>query len=466
VEYGNGELQGDMMVDIPCNWKRLLVAVSCVILAAGTARAATYRIAERIEIDQVPSWFPVGFCLLTHDDHQCVAYYNAKHEMIVAKRGLAERAWQKVKLPSKVGWDSHNYITMAVDSRGDLHLSGNMHCVPLIYFRTQKPGDITTFKRLPMTGKEEQRCTYPRFMQNADGDLIFMYRSGGSGNGRRFFNAYDTETRQWQRFLSGALFEGQGKRNAYPMGPMKGPDGRFHVVWVWRDTPDCATNHHLSYARSRDMKHWETAAGDAVPLPFLLEHSGTWVDAVPSGGGIINGCERLAFDSANRPIVSYHKADAKGHMQIYVARFEDGEWQPRAVTTWDKRIVFGGRGAMPFIGIRLSGLTRIDANRFFIGYRHRDYGSGRVVLDEKTLMPAGGSVTVPSEYPPELRRSTIKFDGIRVKTAGDLGESDSPDTKYVLRWETLGAHHDRPRKPPLPPASTLQLVKLVRTRER
>ena len=28
------------------------------------------------------------------------------------------------------------------DDDGQIHLCGNMHCVPLIYFRTEKPGDI------------------------------------------------------------------------------------------------------------------------------------------------------------------------------------------------------------------------------------------------------------------------------------------------------------------------------------
>jgi hypothetical protein len=33
-----------------------------------------------------------------------------------------------------------------------------------------------------------------------------------------------------------------------------------------------------------------------------------------------------------------------------------------------------------------------------------------------------------------------------------------------LRWQTLVANHDRPRKPPLPPPSVLQLIKLERLR--
>lgn len=59
-------------------------------------------------------------------------------------------------------------------------------------------------------------------------------------------------------------------------------------------------------------------------------------------------------------------------------------------------------------------------------------------------------------------RPTIDFEGISVRLSRDLGESSSePGVRYVLRWETLGAHHDRPRDPPLPPASALRLVRLV-----
>lgn len=445
---------------------RLLTAVLVFSASAACgislACAATYRIADTIEIDTVPSWFPVGFCLLTHNGRQYVAYYNERHQMIVASRGLGDRTWQTVELPSKVGWDSHNYITMAVDRSGNLHLAGNMHCVPLIYFRMQRPGDITTLERLPMTGQEEQRCTYPRFLADAGGNLLFTYRSGGSGNGRRFYNRYDAATKTWTRFLDTPLFEGEGKRNAYPLGPIKGPDGMFHVVWVWRDTPDCATNNHLSYARSRDLKHWEAACGTPVSLPLTLDQRLLCVDPIPSGGGIINGCEKLTFDSNKRPIISYHKLDEDGHMQIYVARLQEGNWQRHAITAWDKRVHFEGRGAMPFIGIAITQLKKLETDRFFIKYRHRDYGSGHIVLDEKTLRPVDGEVVLPSDYPKELTKPTLGLEGIRVKLASDLGEAAVADTKYVLRWETLPAHHDRPREPPLPPASVLQLIKLVR----
>jgi len=452
----------------------LTVLLLCTSSAYSEAAESKYRVVDSIEIDKVPSWFPVGFCLLTHGDQQYVAYYNEKHQMIAAQRGLDERTWQKAELPSKVGWDSHNYITMCVDSRGDIHLAGNMHCVPLIYFRTQTPGDATTFQREAMTGKQENRCTYPRFLKDADGNLLFMYRNGGSGNGRRFYNAYNVEKKTWSKFLDGPLFDGDGKRNAYPIGPKKMKDGLFHVVWVWRDTPDCATNHHLSYARSRDLKNWTTAGGKPVTLPLTLEQTELCIDPVPPKGGIINGCQRLAFDSKGRPMVSYHKLDENGHMQIYVTRFEDGKWQGRAITKWKKNVHFSGGGAMPFIGIRISGLTKHAPGVLAITYRHRDYGRGKVLVDEGTFQPLKSNAVdagkqpetlhgiTTSEYPSGLLEPTIDFEGIRVKLSGDSGRTKEPKVKYVLHWETLDANRDRPRKPPLPPASTLKLLKLQR----
>jgi len=435
------------------------------MLAGNQANAgeSPWRVAERVDVEKVPSWFPVGFSLLTHGQRQYVAYYDAKHHMTVGARTLGERLWQLVKLDSKVGWDSHNGITMTADANGDLHLSGNMHCVPLIYFRTEKPGDITTFRRLPMTGEDERRCTYPHFLNDAAGRLVFHYRDGGSGNGRRLYNVYDAKSRTWSRLLKTPLFDGQGKRNAYPGGPLVGPDKRFHAYWVWRDNPDCATNNNLSYARSSDLIHWETAAGDAVELPMTLETEGLIVDPIPSHGGIINGGARLVFDSQRRPMLAYHKSDAKGNMQFYVARFDQGKWTRRVITAWEKPVKFSGRGAMPFIGIRISTPRRIADGVWAVGYRHRDYGRGEVAFSEATLEPVAVKIPPrPPGLPAELSRPEIKFKGIRVRTTGDLGDSGDPNVRYVLKWDVLPPNYDRKRKGPLPPASMLRLYKLIR----
>ncbi len=419
------------------------------------------KVEKVMEIAEVPAGFRVGFCLLTTQEIQYVAYYDAQRRMTIALRALDSDKWQYQVLPSEVGWDSHNYITMAVDDDGHLHVSGNMHAEPLIYFRTEKPGDISTLKGVPMTGENEQRCTYPKFMRDGSNRLLFHYRDGGSGDGNEIYNVYDLKTKMWKRLLDKPLTDGQGKMNAYMQGPSRGPDGWFHLVWVWRDTPDCATNHHLSHARSKDLIHWESVFGESVELPLTLDENKLWVDPVPSGGGMINGGQKLNFDSESRPIITYHKSDADGNMQIYAARPEDGEWTIHKLTDWSEPVKFSGGGTMGFIGITISGLSRAEAGTLTMTYRHRDYGSGRLVIDEKTMRPVKKEIKVVPEYPEELNTLQSDFEGMEIRRAGDIGDSHNDAVSYILQWETLGANRDRPRQPPLPEPSKLRLYKLT-----
>jgi hypothetical protein len=52
------------------------------------------------------------------------------------------------------------------------------------------------------------------------------------------------------------------------------------------------------------------------------------------------------------------------------------------------------------------------------------------------------------------------FSGMLKQVRGDSGEAQ--DAAYLLVWETLAAHRDRPREPPLPEPSLLRVVRLAR----
>lgn len=438
------------------------------ILALGTfsaTKAAASPPESKIKkswvIGKVPAAFPVGFGLHTDGNRQYVAYYDETRQMTVTARTLGSDDWQYHRLPSHIQWDSHNYVTLATDQDGHLHVSGNMHNVPLVYFRTRKPGDVSTLERAGMTGANEASVTYPRFFKDDDGHLVFTYRDGGSGRGRQIINRYDAVTREWSRLLDDPILDGEGKRSAYPHPITKGPDGFYHLVWVWRDTPDCATNHHLSHARSMDLVHWESAAGEQVALPIRLSDERLWVDPIPSGGGIINGCEKLTFDRDRRPIITYHKSDAEGNMQIYAARFENGKWTHRALSDWDTPIQFGGGGSMAFIGISISGLKPVEPGVMALSYRHRDDGSGILTVSEETLKPLKRKVSSISDLPPALREVRSKFPGMEIRRSNDTGNPSASDTRYLLQWETLGANRDLPREPPLPEPSELILYQLL-----
>ena len=256
--------------------RSLFAAVVTVSICNSVARAATTapappRVVKVIDVAPVWSGHPVGFALLTHGDTQFVGFYDAQRRMTIGSRALDSDRWTFQVLPTSVGWDSHNYIEMTFDDANQLHVAGNMHASPLTYFRTTRPLDVTSLKQVPaMVGRDEQRATYPSFLRGPANELIFTYRDGRSGNGNQIYDVYDTAKQTWSRLLDQPLTDGQGHANAYFRGPTRGPDGYFHLVWVWRNTPACETNHDLCYARSKDLRHWETSGGKPLPLPITL----------------------------------------------------------------------------------------------------------------------------------------------------------------------------------------------------
>ncbi len=415
------------------------------------------RVLEKVMVDKVWSGHPVGFSLLTRGDRQFAAYYDADRHMTVAARKLDETDWHRVRLPEELNWDSHNSVTIAVDSTDCLHLSGNMHVHPLVYFRTAKPLDIGTFERAPMTGERENRVTYPAFLKGPAAELIFTYRDGSSGNGDQLYNVYDSAQRAWRRLLDTPLCSGNGKMNAYLNGLVAGPDGRFHLCWVWRDTPACETNHDVSYARSRDMVHWENAVGEALELPITIETKGVVVDPVPPGGGVINGNTKVGFDRQNRTVVSYHKYDAAGKTQIYNARLEDGAWKIYQTSDWDYRWEFSGGGAIPF-EVGVSPVSVAADGSLLQSFSHAKRGDGTWKLDEVTLKPVG-TVQDPNRLPGELGRLESALSDMHIRRSEDLGGGSEPGVRFLLQWETLGANRDRPRDGAPPPPSVLWLVK-------
>ncbi len=399
-----------------------------------------------------PAWagHPVGFALVASKTRLYAAWYAADRHLTVAQRPFRGGKWRSVTLDTAVGWDSHNSIAMAVDSAGRLHVAANMHVSKLVYYLSGRSGAVTGLKRVPVLidARRESSMTYPFFLKDAQGRLIFKYRDGGSGHGNDIYDVFDAGTARWAPLLATPLTEGEGVRNAYPAGPAAGPDGLFHLVWVWRDTPDAATNHDLSYARSRDLIHWENADGTRLDLPMRLGADDV-VDPVPAHGGMINNNTLIGFDADKRPLIAYHKYDADGHTQVYVARFENGHWHTAQASEWNTyRWDFGGNGSLVF-EITLQS----------------PYQQGDEIVVPVTRL---GRATNLSLNAADLSRLT-ETDAPSSPFAADLASIAVPAGQqinettltagghnYLLAWTTLPQNRDLPRDT-IPPSSPLYL---------
>lgn len=430
------------------------------------------RVKQRIPIEPVVSDHWVGFGLLVDGDTEYAAYYNADRRMTIASRKLGSDKWTTQTLPSVAGYDSHNYIALGADKNGNLHVSGNMHVHQLIYFRTERPGDITSLKQHGrMVGDQELRVTYPKFLRSPDGELIFIYRDGSSGNGADIYNIFDTESGKWKRLLDRPLVEGRNNEtgqsmNAYVNGPLLGPDGYYHSTWVWRDTPAAETCHDLSYARSKDLIHWETIDGKPLELPITLADEGTIVDPVPVEGGIINGTGKIGFDKQNRPVIAYHKFDESGATQMYLARYDNGKWTAHKITDWTHRWEPKGGGTLQF-DVHHSPLSYDPAIGYYIQMSNTHHGSGIWQVDPQTLQ-LGEKIDprrLPGYRPAELNQRTHEDPRMQVRfsnIAEHMGWSQPEGSRHYLRWETLPINKDKPHPGPQPAPSLLELIEVER----
>ena len=434
-----------------CRTVAVIVAAFCVLTSQAVSGSEP-EILEGVRVERVWSGHPVRFAVQTAADRQFVAYYDGQRRMTVAMRFLDSARWTFHRLPSTLGWDSHNYVTLAVDNEGFVHVSGNMHGDPLVYFRSARPYDISEFERPGMVGKLERRVTYPLFLQGPDGELFFQYRNGTSGDGDQIFNRYDASRRQWSRHLAQPLLDGEGEVSAYLSGPVSGPDGYFHLVWMWRDTPKGNTNHHISYTRSPDLRSWETVDGRRIGLPITRSTAGVVVDPVESGGGLAGIAFGVGWDSLGRPVVTYSKYDPGGRSQAYNARWEGKRWVIRQTSDWSYEWQLSKSGSLaPDIVVRP---VRMDGDDGLIQwYEHVEAGEGGWVLDEVLLRPIGA--LEPPRWIRELRRVESSFPGMEVREFAFDRTGD-----YLLRWETLPHNRDRPRRGPLPEPSMLKVYRL------
>jgi len=409
-------------------------------------------------IDRVWSGHSVRFALVTTKTDIVIGYYDANRQLTVARRRKAGGGWTYQKLDTWNDWDSHNYIAIAEDSAGRLHVAANMHSSPMTMFVSDPSGDVRSLKRVAelVDVKLERSATYPIFLRDRVGRLIFKYRNGSSGNGDEIYDVLDAETGKWARLTAAPLVDGEGQRNAYFMGPVIGPDNGFHIAWVWRETPMAETNHDLSYAKSPDLIHWFKADGTPLPLPIKLKDAEI-VDPVPERGGMINNNTLLGFDEQGRVTITYHKFDSAGNTQIYLARYlgkaRKTGWERAQISRWKNyRWDFSGGGSLKseiFVGGAQpigDGLLKVPVIRLGQSIDFIVRSSDLSLVEERPVVSLADQLKAVVKTPDDMQVNIVN-------AQGDQGEV------YALVWNARPPHRDM-AAPDIPDPTTLLFMTL------
>ncbi|MGM8361645.1 BNR repeat-containing protein [Flavobacterium sp. ARAG 55.4] len=278
--------------------------------------------------------------LTTFKGIQYTAYYNQEGKMVLAKRKLNSQKWDVV-VTSYAGnvKDAHNDISIAIDSKGFLHVSWDHHDTHLRYARSTQPYSLELGKELPMTGTDEAKVTYPEFHNLPNGKLLFCYRSGASGRGNMIMKVYDVETQKWTA-LQNNLINGENQRSAY-WQICVGEKG-IYLSWVWRESWDVSTNHDICYAFSADGgQTWQKSTGEKYQLPITKATAEIAWEVSPNSS-LINQTSMTVDENGNPYIASYWDND--GVPQYKVVYLKEGKWNLINTDFHHKTFALGGGG--------------------------------------------------------------------------------------------------------------------------
>jgi rhamnogalacturonyl hydrolase YesR len=269
--------------------------------------------------------------LITEGAVQYAAFYAHDHTLVLARRTLGANAWitQCTSYSASVD-DAHRAVAIAIDGAGFLHVAWDHHGNALNYARGVAAGSLELGPRQAMTGQNEDNVTYPAFLRLASGDLLFFYRDGGSGRGNLALNRYDTAADTWSQ-VHANLLDGEGRRNAYASATID-PKGVLHLAWVWRESPDVATNHDIAYARSDDAGvSWKTVAGAPLRVPITAD-AADYALRIGQNRSLMNP-PSIAADNNSRPYVANYWCPEGSNIPQYHLVHHDGQrWHVQQIT--------------------------------------------------------------------------------------------------------------------------------------
>jgi hypothetical protein len=300
-----------------------------------------------------------------------------------------------------------------------------------------------------MTGANEEKVSYPQFFRMPRGDLIFFYRDGASGRGNLVLNRYDLAAQKWTQLHSN-LISGEDQRNAYPQACVD-THGVIHLSWVWRESPDVATNHDLCYARSEDGgKTWMKSDGAAYELP-ITAGSAEIASHIPQRHELINQTSMCA-DGLGQPIIAtYFRPEDERIPQYFIVHRDQARGQWRTVQVTQRKTPFSlsglGSKAIPISRPQVFATTR--GGRTMLGMIFRDAERG-----SRVSMTSCADLANPQWQVRDLTDFSVGFweptydharwqhDGVLDLFVQNCGQGDAetlqavePQTAYVLEFK-------------------------------
>jgi hypothetical protein len=244
------------------------------------------------------------------------AHQDGQGRPIVAAYHVKAKKWSAPVRASEfgLGGDTHGNPSIAIDSKGHLHVFFGCHGRAMKHVRSVKPYDITSWADAPCPTK---RATYPQSMRMADGSIYLFFRAGG-------------HLAPWSMVIS--KDDGQTWSKAQPIIEMRrdfkdkkacsynaflpGADYKtVHCFWVYKDDNprgnkrkyqklhEAVYRYNVYYARRTAEGKWIAAGG--APMTDLPVNK-TFCDShamVHNSGEQFTAPTRIVIDKDDTPYI-------------------------------------------------------------------------------------------------------------------------------------------------------------------
>jgi hypothetical protein len=314
--------------------------------------------------------------LCTYKNTQYISYYNKDGVVMLGKRAIGKTKWllQTTNFKGDVA-DAHRSISIITDGDGYLHMSWNHHGNKLHYSKNMSPGSLQMSEELSMTGIAETNVTYPEFHCLPNGNILFLYRDGRSGQGNLVINRYSTTEKKWEQ-LQANLIDGEKQRNAYWQACVD-KLGTIHISWVWRESPDVASNHDMCYARSTDGGvTWTNSKNEKYTLPINAA-TAEYICRIPQKSELINQTSMYADEDGNPFIASYWKDKSDSIPQYHVIYKTEAEWTVQNTGFRKTEFSLSGAGTkrIPISRPQILSFKKGNTNAVILLYRDEERGN-------------------------------------------------------------------------------------------
>lgn len=174
--------------------------------------------------------------------------------------------------------NGHNQPSIAVDGSGNIHAFVSMHHEDWNYFRSTRPGDVTSLvevsAEMPDGGGT---ISYPITATGPDGDVWLMVRTGPDAQARRdgVLYRYDLAAGTWARET---VVASATNFSVYPDDLAVDESGRVHLLWEWHKWAAGPYRHLGSYVVwNPETRSFSDVSGAALPTPIRPDTAGSVV---------------------------------------------------------------------------------------------------------------------------------------------------------------------------------------------